>query len=1090
MSYKFDDDMDNCYNQVYTDSEDNESDNSDSDEEETPKKTTTKQTKTKQTKTNNSKKSNNKSFKDLSNYERYKKTGQYYEFSIPRKEFRNKTVKDLQKEFKDFNLSDFVLVTNNSGTNKIHALTFNNKRINEYAKYWNNKSQGVYECLSSLYSLRLVFDIDYVYFDDEAPNDVKKDDQILKRENLKYLIPLLKDIQKSLNCDLRIAGYGELTKKEILNGTDKKFANKSSNDDNEEEEQEDNEEEEQEDNEEEEQEDNVYEFIYEQKTGLKKLLSLHVLFDMSLTQKQWNQLFKIDYSAPALTDGEHLFKFDLSIYQKEGTIRLMRVPFGNKSTFNDGINITKDNHVDIPQNELTKWFVQDYTQRKDIEKIDILKRYLINTKETKKEEQERLRKEREERKQKEREARKQAGNKNDNTKINDDDKDIYELEKNAAQIVKVPVGLLYDILKLYPMDHYSTFICVNKEHENGEYWAAFVGFLSACPYFYSEISKMLYDVYNIKYHDHPNSLNDYVENYLEKDKKDENESNAYFYHLIQPFKPKTTKKEYLKNSGFDQKRYDEFKKLVKNDKAENDDIIEFNDLRKERKKLIKEWLETDGKTLNLYNDYILTFNTYRIFETPYKTKSLYNYYYDQDDEYTLKEKRSELENGITMYTENRSFNFRNCPLSQADLSKTKKKYITKTSLTKYKNQLTRHIYVSEKNRKNAKSILKIVRKGFVHKRDYNLFLDFIRFKLFNPQKIYLKNFVLYEGKDSLKTGFLNILSDYISKGTVLPNLLGNEFNGLFKNPITVIEEIPQKLDNCKNIREFLKSITSTTQFTLHEKNKNAMMITNCTNLVICTNYKECGGLFDNQVNGEMFKRFYLIEKRTIERKYLDKFGEYVADRANIKAMVEYIKNLKPLPKEEIFNEETQKDYYKFVKNPNINKRCLDIRTIDNTIRTDSKNRKWATLSNLIKSLKSEGIITSIETERQMLEQNNIIKVYKDRKILIKDLVHYFKCYLEIVTGDSYKDLQEFLKNQYEEDYEVSDDEDEDEEQKDDNKQEEEEEEEEEDEDDKPIKKHIKDISTSSDDEDDKPIKLELLKVFSSSSSDEDEENNK
>ena len=1055
MSYKFDDDMNNCYNQVYTDIEDNErdnSDNSDSDEEETPKKTTTN-------------KSNNKTFKDLSNYERYKKTGQYYEFSICRAEFGKKTVKDLQKEFKDFNLSDFVLVTNNSGTNKIHALTFNNKRINEYAKYWNNKSQGVYECLSSLYSLRLVFDIDYVYFDDEAPNDVKKDDQILKRENLKYLIPLLKNIQKALNCDLRIAGYGELTKNEILNGTDKKFANKSSN---EEEDKEDNEEEEQEDNNEE-QGENVYEFFYEQKTGLKKLLSLHVLFDMSLTQKQWNQLFKIDYSDPALTDGEHLFKFDLSIYQKEGTIRLMRVPFGNKSSFNNGSNITKNNHVDIPQDELTKWFVQDYTQRKNIEKINILKRYLTSTKESKEEKQERLRKEREERKQKEREARKQAGNKNDNTKINDDDKDIYELDKDASQLVKVPVGLLYDILKLYPMDHYSTFICVNKEHENGEYWAAFVGFLSACPYFYSEISEMLYNVYNIKFHDHPNSLNDYVANYLEKEEI--NESNAYFYNLIQPFKPKTTKKEYLKDSGFDKKRYDELKKLVKNDKAENDDIREFKELRKERKELIKEWLETDGKTFNLYNDFIFSFNTYRIFETPYKTKSLYNYYYDISDNYELKVKNKQNSKNRKMYVKNKQFNFTNCPLSHADLSKNKKKYITETSLTIYNNQIIRDIYVSEKNRKNAKEMLKIFKKGFVYNRDYKLFIDFIRFKLNTPDDLYLKNIVCYKGKDSLKTGFLNILSDYIDIGNITSRLLDNDFNGLFKNPISFIDEIKAKVDNCGNIREFLKSITSTTRFTLHEKNKNATTIDNCTNIVICTNYKECGGLFDNQVSGEMFKRFYIIKKQTIERKYLDIFGELSKNRANIKAMVEYIKNLKPLPKEEIFNEETQKDYYNFVKNSNLNKRCLDIRTIDNSIRTDSKNQKWVNLSNLIKSLKSEGIITSIETERQLLEQNNIIKVYKDRKVKIIDLVHFFKCYLTVETMDTYKDLQEFLKNQYDEDYEVSDDEDEDEEQKNNKQEEDEEEEEEEDEDDKPIKKHIKDISTDSD-EDEKDNKNE------------------
>ena len=815
---------------------------------------------------------------------------------------------------------------------------------------------------------------------------------------------------------------------------------------------------------------------------------------MSLTQKQWNQLFKIDYSDPALTDGEHLFKFDLSIYQKEGTIRLMRVPFGNKSTFNNGSNITKDNHVYIPQDELTKWFVQDYTQRKNIEKIDILKRYLINTKETKEEKQERKQKEREERKQKEREARKQkerearkqAENKNDNTKINDDDKDMFELEKDAAQIVKVPVGLLYDILKLYPMDHYSTFICVNKEHENGEYWAAFVGFLFACPYLYSEISGMLYDVYNIKFHDHPRSLNDYVENYLEKVKKDENESNAYFYQLIQPFKPKTTKKEYLKNSGFDQKRYDELKKLVKSDKAENDDIIEFKDLRKERKDLIKEWLETDGKTFNLYNDFIFSFNTYRIFETPYKTKSLYNYYYDIEDNYELKCKNKQNSKNRKMY-KNKQFNFTNCPLSHADLSKNKKKYITETSLTIYNNQIIRDIYVNEKNRKNAKEMLKIFKKGFVHNRDYNLFIDFIRFKLNTPDDLYLKNIVCYDGKDSLKTGFLNILSDYIDIGNITSRLLDNDFNGLFKNPISFIDEIKAKVDNCGNIREFLKSITSTTRFTLHEKNKNATTIDNSTNIVICTNYKECGGLFDNQVNGEMFKRFYIIKKQTIERKYLEKFGELSKNRANIKAMVEYIKNLKPLPKEEIFNEETQIDYYKFVKNSNLNKRCLDIRTIDNSIRTDSKNQKWANLSSLIKSLKSEGIITSIETERQLLEQNNIIKVYKDRKVKIIDLVHFFKFYLEIVTGDTYKDLQEFLKNQYEEVYEVSDDEDEDEEQKD-KKQEEEEEEEEEDEDDKPIKKHIKDISSDSDNEDDKPIKLKLFNL--SSSSDEDEEDNK
>ena len=162
----------------------------------------------------------------------------------------------------------------------------------------------------------------------------------------------------------------------------------------------------------------------------------------------------------------------------------------------------------------------------------------------------------------------------------------------------------------------------------------------------------------------------------------------------------------------------------------------------------------------------------------------------------------------------------------------------------------------------------------------------------------------------------------------------------------------------------------------------------------------------------MFKRFYIIKKRPIDKALINEFWDIINDNANIAACFELIKQLKPLTTDDINNTLTQEEYYSFVRNTQNNKQCLDIYEIDRTINKDNKGSCWLKSTVLIRLLKENELPASKESERQQLEKLGIIQVYPNSHFRIVDIEKYYMRYYEADTPDETDKLREHLKNTY------------------------------------------------------------------------------
>ena len=82
---------------------------------------------------------------------------------------------------------------------------------------------------------------------------------------------------------------------------------------------------------------------------------------------------------------------------------------------------------------------------------------------------------------------------------------------------------------------------------------------------------------------------------------------------------------------------------------------------------------------------------------------------------------------------------------------------------------------------------------------------------------------------------------------------------------------------------------------INRKFEHEAMRKNRANFVINSNYLNCGGMFSNQTQGEMFRRFRVIKKQIIKTEYSEKLFNNLNDKNILYNMVEYIKNeFKPM----------------------------------------------------------------------------------------------------------------------------------------------------------------------------------------------------
>lgn len=708
---------------------------------------------------------------------------------------------------------------------------------------------------------------------------------------------------------------------------------------------------------------------YEQKTELKKSLSAHVAFNCVVLHDIINLAFSDKNNVRLTNKNKDTFiDMDLSIYKESG---VWRIASSNKDSgkIKTGLNITDEK-------EFFRQFRQYPYKLTEKEKAGyetifnyLMDNYIIY--DVKKQQAKQLPKE---------ETDKELKT-----------KDKEEIEE-CNNLTPVPLGLIAEILTHYPVGNYDETIC----QTNDIYWSGLSGFIKNCPYDYDEIEDIIYNHYNQIEHNHPDALNDYVKNNMEY-----NNSAQYFFSLLKPFNDYITFDDYIinkaKNDEFNYNDYIRYKNKGPS-KLKLEELEEYNELKKQYNNFKVEYNETYNNNDNklLYRHYLRIFNIIQIFTQEFNPTKLSRYDYYKDS--------------ITRKIYVKSQTFKNSkqitfiPTSQQEFKGSYDEDVKKIIITnkqEFNNIMYKYTYVREEDKRDAERMLYIRGLGIKEEIDRKKFFDFVRFKLLNEESIYKHNFILWGDKNSLKTSFIDTLSDFIDVSKLEPSKINAQFNTEFKASVILIDELPANMKERTKVIETLKRNTETRKIEIERKGYDKEIINNKSNIIINTNHKEIGGLFDYQENGEMFKRFYIVETKEIPQDLIKEYVEYLQHPEKIKAFIELMKELPPLTNDELNNLGTQQQYYNYVKQSNNNRNILSSYDIFKCV-SKRKNKYYLRMLDLIKTLKQNNIMTSKEKERQLLENEKLI-IYnsEERKYIIEsdNVYKFFKYYYSIDDDD-------------------------------------------------------------------------------------------
>ena len=166
----------------------------------------------------------------------------------------------------------------------------------------------------------------------------------------------------------------------------------------------------------------------------------------------------------------------------------------------------------------------------------------------------------------------------------------------------------------------------------------------------------------------------------------------------------------------------------------------------------------------------------------------------------------------------------------------------------------------------------------------------------------------------------------------------------------------------------------------------------------------------------MFRRFHIIERLDLTDEEKKEAGDIIYNNKYADALFYYITLLPPMSADDIEKaRETQTEYYDYVKNNKTVRGSLLSGILRNTIKTEKgKTGFWVRLQKLVEALKSNGVITTPENEKQILLNNKIVKNVSKGHYKIIDLLAYYKLYAISETPEDDEDINKtvegFIKN--------------------------------------------------------------------------------
>ena len=501
------------------------------------------------------------------------------------------------------------------------------------------------------------------------------------------------------------------------------------------------------------------------------------------------------------------------------------------------------------------------------------------------------------------------------------------------------------------------------------------------PYPIDVVKRVSYNWYNKDEHEHGDKTADYIARYYEYTK-----NNKWFFSIInQYYTPQT-----IKDLGWteeDEQIYNKltFKpknKLFQNQKNKLNEIMKK---REELKEQLNESLtEEEKEKCKTRKYFIKLFGDIKRIITPYKENgSLYNMLFIDNVENVYKlDEHDEL-----------------AQITDGQFNKIiKKNKINENKLTnignieKY-NYIRKYndVFISNVYDDKVQESLNIFKSGFVHEYDYMYYMRWLSMKLNNPYTVLPRNIVCLLGTGSFKTTFIDSLCDFVKVSKInYSNDISNTFNEWIDSSIVVIDEVPQNAKDVEKLQNDIKTMSGAKAIKINRKFEHERMKKNRANFVINSNYLNCGGLFSNQTQGEMFRRFRVIKKQIIKAEDAEILFNNLNDKNILYNMVEYIKNeFKPMNIKE-FKEvsEFETEYMQTVKNTEDNKRVLSKDSIELCV--DNQNR--LRLNYLVKSLRDRSYITTMTNEKMFLIQSEVVKI-SGKNLKITDFDKFKSLYL-------------------------------------------------------------------------------------------------
>ena len=541
---------------------------------------------------------------------------------------------------------------------------------------------------------------------------------------------------------------------------------------------------------------------------------------------------------------------------------------------------------------------------------------------------------------------------------------------------------LFKLLNLFPTDWDS----IEKVISN----------LCHSPYPLDVIKRVCFEWYNIEEHTHGDRTAAFIDRYYEYTK-----NNKWFYSIINQYYTPQTIKDFDWTDE-DEEIYNKlaFKpnnKLSSKQRKQKEDIINKYVGCKDR---LKASLTDEDKEKNKTRKYFINlFRDIKRIITPYdKNLSLYNrLFVDEKRNAYMLNKRNRLE----------QLNKENFNAIIKDNKINEKRLTMIEDIEKY-NYIRKYndVFITDDYKEKVKESLNIFKSGFVNEYDYIYYMRWLSMKLNDPYTVLPRNIVCLLGTGSFKTTFIDSLCDFVKVSKInYTNDITSAFNEWIDSSIVVVDEVPQSAKDVEKLQNDIKTMSGAKTIKINRKFEHEAMIENSANFIINSNYLNCGGMFSNQTQGEMFRRFRVIKKQIIKAEDTEILFNNLNDKNILYNMVEYIKKeFKPMTIKE-FKEvsEYEEEYMQTVKNSEDNKRVLDKNIIESCV----DKYKHLRLKYLVDYLRAQSYMTTMTNEKMFLIQSEVCKI-SGKHLTITD----FEKFKEIYLNDESEEENEEDKPEY------------------------------------------------------------------------------